>query len=122
MSDTATKLLELAKNAKPQYERAEIPGIGEVFLKKLNAGERDRFEAASTKLGGSMHRSLIISHFCFDDRGARLFTDDDLSTLDLLDPELIDHVVVRALTFNSYTKDEQDELRKNSNGQAVSSS
>ena len=119
---TAQKLLDLGKAWQPKYERTEIPGLGDVFIKRLSAGERDHFEATSSKQGGQARRSLILIHFCFDDRGSRMFGEDDQATLDMLDPDIVDPIVVQALKFNKFTEAEQDELRKNSNGQLVSSS
>ena len=104
------------KEAKPAYKEGFIPGIGKVFIKRLNAGERDAYE----RFGSINHeRAAILLHFLFDDRGIRIFQDSDYEELKLSDPADIDHITSAALKFNNYTKAEQEELLKNLNGQAV---
>lgn len=124
MTTTAESLLTLARASTPKYEEVEIPDIGKVLIKRLNAGERDRFEAASAKCNdGRASRSLILRHFCFDvAQRAVMFEDEDLPILDMLDPNLIDPIVSKALAFNQYTEAERDELVKNSSGPVVSGS
>ncbi len=105
-------------SSKPRYQEVVVPGFGQVFVKKLNAGEKDAFERASR---GSGSRAKIVAHFSFDERGERLFSDDDILTLDQSDPDILDPIVEVALRFNGYTEEEQEKLRKNSNGQAATS-
>jgi len=117
-SDVRAAWLSAARDTRPKYEEIEIEGLGKVFVKKLTAGEKDAYEAS----GGKTHRrTQILVHFCFDERGARIFNDDDADELEQLDPALIDPVCALALSLNGYTKKEQDELLKNSNGQAANS-
>jgi hypothetical protein len=110
--------LEKAKNNKPKFVPYEVAGLGTVYLKRLNIGERTRFEEAAHNAGD---RARVLIHCCFDERGARIFDDEDYETVKLLDPDGIDDLVLTALTLNKYTKDEQDKLLKNVNGQAVTS-
>lgn len=117
-SDIRAAWLSAARDNRPKYEELDVEGLGKVFVKRLTAGERDAYEAS----GGKTHRrTQILVHFCFDERGARIFSEDDTNELEQLDPTLIDPVCECALRSNGYTKKEQDALLKNSNGQAVSS-
>lgn len=104
--------------APPKYHAIAADHLGTIYIKKLNAGERDVFERQASK-GGS--RALTVAHCAFDDRGMRIFSDDDVSTLALIDADVLDPIVTTALRFNGYTDEEQEKLRKNSNGQAASS-
>jgi hypothetical protein len=118
MSEIGEKFLAKARAWKPTYEPMDVPGIGTVHIKRLDAGERDRYEWASKKYDSNTSRSLVLVHFLFDgERGSRLFRDEDCADLDHLDPAMIDPVVARALTFNGYTEAEREELVKNLNGQ-----
>jgi hypothetical protein len=103
-------------SAMPKYEQVDVPGFGTVQIKKLNAGEKDAFERASKGAGS---RALTVAHCSFDERGERVFSDDDVLALNQLDPDLLDPIVTVALRLNGYTAEEQEKLLKNSNGQAV---
>lgn len=103
----------------PVYEPVSVAGIGIVQVKRLTAGEKDAFEAGVN--GNAGNRAAVMLHGCFDDRGARIFDDDDRSMIEQLDPELIDPVVIVFLRLNRYTKAEQERIAKNLNGQVVNS-
>ncbi len=111
-------VLARIRESKPQYEEHDFAGLGKVFVKRLNAGEKDRYEKASQQTVG---RAVTVAHCCFDERGARIFSDDDVIELEQMDPTLTDPIVKAALRINGYTEADQAELLKNSNGQAVSS-
>jgi hypothetical protein len=108
-----------ASVAKPVYEPVDVPGIGRVHVKRLTAGEKDAFEGVAQ--GNAGNRALALLHGSFDERGERIFEDDDKPMLDQLDPELTDPVVIAFLRLNRYTKAEQDRIAKNLTGQAVPS-
>jgi hypothetical protein len=105
-------------SGKPRYEEIDVPGFGLVYIKKLNAGEKDAFERASSGAGS---RALTVAHCSFDERGERLFSDDDVLRLNQFDPDILDPIATVALRLNGYTKEEQDKLLKNLNGRAVTS-
>ncbi len=111
------QILAIARETKPQYEEHFFPGVGKVFVKRLCAGEKDVFEQESKGLGA---RSLALVHCCFDEQGARMFRNEDVPMLNLLDPDLIDKICKAAYRINRYTEEDQAELLKNSNGQAGS--
>ncbi len=115
--DLRAAFLAKAKAA-PYYEPLEIPGIGTVHIKRLNVGEKDLYERACP--GSSVSRAVTVVHGCFDDRGARIFKDEDVSTVALMDDSIIYPIVMKFFAINKVSKEDQDELLKNSNGQAVS--
>ena len=106
-----------ASSAPPYYEPVEVDGIGTIYVKRLTAGEKDKVES-SKDVG---NRSLALLHGCFDERGIKLFGDDDQLWLETLDASLIDPIVKVFMRINRYSKEDQEELLKNSNGQAVTS-
>lgn len=106
----------------PAHEKVDVPGIGEVLVKKLNAGEQDRFEIGNTKTEGREFRARMVVATTIDERGMHLFTDDDIPTLLQFDAETLDPIVVAALAVNpTFDREYRESLRKNSNGQAPTS-
>jgi hypothetical protein len=103
----------------PKYEEVCVPEIGTVFVKKLTAGEKDAFEAASPS--NKIERVPALIHGCYDERGARIFADGDKDFVAQLDAELTDPIVIAFMKLNRYTKEGAEDLAKNSNGQAVNS-
>jgi hypothetical protein len=88
-------------------------------VKKLNVGERDRFEAHLGEKNGN--RSIAVIHGCFDERGIPIFDREDKAIIDQMDADLIDPLVQAFLRINRYTAAEQERVAKNLNGQSVSS-
>ncbi len=119
MDELNVKAFLAKATERPKYLPLEVEGLGTVYIKRLTAGEKDNFEQATP--GKATRRAITVAHCCFDDRGARIFSDADVPTLEIIDAAAIDPIVIEALRFNGYTKEEQDALLKNSNGQAVSS-
>jgi len=119
-SDLRGKVLAAARGTIPKYEPFDIPELGQVFIKRLNTGERDRFERSTP--GSTIRRATTLVHCCFDERGARVFDDGDAEMLEDLDQPWVDQLVKKALVFNGYTGDDATAaIRKNSNGQVVNS-
>ena len=107
----------LAKAGEPaQYKPVDTP-FGTLHIKKMTVGERDKFESAAD--GNAGNRALIVIHTACDERGAKIFTEEDVTELREIDPDILDPIVMVALKFNRYTKEEQAALLKNSNGQVT---
>ncbi len=117
--DLRDTLLTRIRESKPQYEEHDIPGLGRIFVKRLNVGEKDSFEKSTP--GTTIRRAATIIHCCFDERGARIFADSDIHDVEMLDEPWVDDICKAALKLNGYTKEEQEAIAKNSNGQAVAS-
>ena len=106
----------------PKHENIEVPGLGMVKVKKLNAGEQDAFEVANSEAKAKDFRARMVAHTCINEQGARLFSDEDIPSLTLFDADVLDPIVEAALRINRFTKAEREALRKNSNGQVELSS
>lgn len=103
----------------PKYEPVEVTGIGTVFVKRLKAGEKQRFESASDS--NKIERIPAMLHGCFDERGSRIFEPEDTQIIEELDPSVVDPIMLVFMRLNGYTKESQDELAKNLNSQVVNS-
>ncbi len=103
----------------PKYESIDVQGIGSIQVKKLNAGEKDAFEAQLAAKNGN--RAAAVIHGCFDDRSARIFEDDDKMWIESLDPDVVDPIVQLFMKLNGYSSVEQERIAKNLNGQVVNS-
>ena len=103
----------------PKYESIDVEGIGAVQIKKLNAGEKDAFEAQLAAKNGN--RAAAVIHGCFDERGARIFEEEDKLFIETLDPDIVDPIVQLFMRLNGYSSVEQERIAKNLNGQVVNS-
>ncbi len=103
----------------PYYEAVEVPEIGTVYVKRLTVGEKDAYEKACP--GSTVSRAVTVVHGCFDDRGARIFREEDIPIVATMDDSYVYPIVMKFFAVNKVSKEDQDELLKNSNGQAVSS-
>lgn len=121
-SITREEFLSSIKVKFPVTEQVTVPGLGTVLVKKMNAGEQDRFEVANAENKASDFRARLTVATTIDERGIHLFTEDDIPALSLCDVEVLDPIVERALKLNaSFSKEYREQLRKNSTGQAVTS-
>lgn len=110
------RMLAASREAKPVYEPHEVDGLGTIYVKKLNTGERDRFD---TKLNDDKigNRVAVMLNCCFDERGIRIFEPDEAEVIRALDPDVVDPIVVHAMTLNGLRENKSEALAKNSNGQ-----
>lgn len=107
----------------PKYEAVDVPSLGAVWVKKLRAGEQDKFETENTRAAAADFRARLVAATCITEQGANMFSDEDISSLTLFDVETLDPIVEAALRMNpSFSKEYRDSLKKSSNGQAESSS
>jgi len=91
---------------------------GSVFIKTITAAERDRFESAiyksKTKINIVNVRARLASLTVVDDKGARLFTPDDISALGEKSAMAMDRIFQAACKLNKMTPKDIEELEKNS--------
>lgn len=121
-SITREEFLASIKVKFPVTERVTVPGLGEVLVKKLNAGEQDRFEIGNAEAKASDFRARLTVATAIDERGIHLFTDDDIPALSLAEVEDLDIIVGAAMRVNpAFSAEYRESLRKNSSGQAVTS-
>lgn len=91
---------------------------GEVYVRTMRAGERDRFESdwEQRKRTGTVHENLrarVAVVCCCDEHGNRLFTDDDVSMLSEKSCAALDRIFAVAIRLNHLTNDAIAELEKN---------
>lgn len=122
-SDVIGRDAFFAKRAQgfPKYEEVIVPELGIVWVKRMNAGEKDRFDQQHTIAKGEDFRARVVAHCCITEQGARLFSDEDIPELSLFDPDILNPIVKAASNVNGWKEEAQEELAKNLNGQAVSS-
>ena len=106
----------------PECEDVEIPGYGSAKVKVLTQAEKDKFDLAlETKSDRVGFRARLIVASVIDERGALVFDEDAIPKLMGLPAYVLEPIVDVALRINRLSKQDQDALAKNSNGQPVSS-
>ncbi len=106
----------------PKHEDVEVPGLGTVKVKAMNAGERDAFESANSEAKAKDFRARVVAATCITEQGALMFGPEDIPRLTLFDPAMLDPIVRAAVRINRFTAEDQEDLKKNSNGQVLDSS
>ena len=91
---------------------------GTVLLRVMTSRERDGFEAATLDKSGSARmvniRARLAALSICDASGARLFNDAEIGLLGDLPAPAMDRIFDAAMRLNRITKDDVDELEKNS--------
>ncbi len=99
----------------PKVHRIEIPGLGgHVWLKPMSAGERDRFEIDHEANKKHNFRARLAAASVCDEDGNLLFGPADIPALSALPATDFDPIIETAVKINGLTKDDIDELEKNS--------
>ncbi len=120
---TRDEFLKLHVAAFPKYEEVSVAGLGVVWVKKLNAGEQDRFEVANSEAKAADFRARLVVACCINQQGASLFDYSDIPQLSQFDAEVLDVIVEAAWRMNpAFGKEYREAQAKNLNGQAESSS
>lgn len=89
----------------------------DAFIRIMTGTERDRFEASvfvDGKVSKEKFRAKVLVRTLADDAGARLFTDEEVDTLSEMDGRELNRLYDIASKENGLTKDDEDELVKNS--------
>lgn len=107
-------------------ERVEVPEWnGEVYLRSITASERGQIEAAAASFRESKGKDAsfartftvkIVAMSLCDESGARLFNDDEVSQLGQKNARVIARLAERAQHLSGFSKEDLDELEKNSSG------
>jgi hypothetical protein len=106
----------LAANDKKMVEH-EVPEWGGVVkLRVMTGTERDRFE--SEFVGGNknveMVRAKLVAKCLCDEDGERLFTEQEIPELGEKSAAVLDRLFAECMKLNRFTKDDVDDLAKNS--------
>lgn len=132
---TREQILATPKVGYHEIDLSDIPGWGNVRIKDLTAGERDRIEAScvvervvigkggkrkvkkETSLDGI--RAKFVAACVVNDAGAMEFTADDVKALSNLNAQAIDRIFVTIQERNGLREEDLDELAGNfSDGQS----
>lgn len=100
-------------------ERVPVPEWqpdGEVLVKTMTGAERDAFEQEVVAAGDRLDniRARIAAHTCVDEQGKRLFSPDDIQALGRTSCVALDRVFDAARRLNKLSKQDVEELEKNS--------
>jgi hypothetical protein len=96
-------------------EEVEVPALGgTVFVKMMNAGERDAFDVEQSRVGMRDLRARLTVACACDAERKPLFGLADVAALSLGSPEALDPIVKAAARINKLTDDDVDALQKNS--------
>ena len=91
---------------------------GTVLLRVMTSRERDSFESATLDKSGTARmvniRARLAALSICDTAGARLFNDAEIGLLGDLPAPAMDRIFDAAMRLNRITKDDVDELEKNS--------
>lgn len=99
---------------------------GDVYVRALTAFERDNLEERLFKQSEGKEpnnvRSIIAAMCCVDENGNRLFEDSDIEWLSKKNASAVSRVSDKARILSKMTKQEVEELEKNSEGDRANSS
>lgn len=102
-----------------EKEKVELFG-GCVYVRGMTGTERDRWEQTmlndSKKSKGEvydhMRASIVVRTVC-DDKGNRLFSDDDIPRVSLMPAAVLDKMYGVGARLSGVSKDDAEELAKN---------
>ena len=98
-----------------KLEKVAVPEWGDdVFIKTLSGSERDAFEEAySTEKMRNFRPRFLVLTLC-DDKGNRLFTDDEVNALGEKSAAVINRLFDKAWALNAFRSEDVDALGKGS--------
>lgn len=109
-----------AKRGVMPREPLVVPELGDepVFVSKLNASGRDKFEQMVTggKTGSvdlSNIRARFLTLVCTDEKGQRLFEDADAEWIGELDTDIVQKIAEKGFAMNGINVDAVEEAAKN---------
>jgi len=102
-----------------EREKVNVPEWGgDVYVRKMNGMERDRWELMSAKAIDKPSQANIRASLCAmticDDKGKRLFTDNQIANLGSKSSIALNRVFDVSRELNKLSDDDIEELEKNS--------
>lgn len=129
MSRRLTRADVLAATKVPT-EDVYVPELrGMVTVRGMTGAERDAYEATLFK-GKGRHREInlanarakLVAFCCVDDRGQRIFSDDDITTLGTVRADIVNRLSGPAQRLSGITEEDIDELGQPTESPAASGS
>ena len=108
------------QKAKPvRTKKVKVPEWGgEVYVLAMSGTERDAYEAEymamPEKARAVNMRARMAARVIVNDKGDRLFTDDDINWLGDQPASALERIFIVAMKLAGMTKDDAEELEKNS--------
>ena len=97
-----------------KQERINVPAWGgEVNVRELTAGEKERLEALYSGEHTGTIQATVVSMVVLDDNGERVFTDDDIGALSSMSGSAIQAIFKAATRLSGVTTEAREELEKN---------
>jgi hypothetical protein len=106
----------------PREELAIPEWGGSVWVRMLSASERDQLEMQWEKTKRVHFRARLVYYCACDAEGADLFREEDIPVLGAQPTAALARICDLAFRLNRFTRDDVEELEKNSpNGQPADS-
>lgn len=109
-----------AKRGVMPREPLVVPELGDepIYVSKLNAASRDRFEQMVSggqvgKVDLSNIRARFLTLVCVDEKGERLFEESDAEWLGELDTDIVQKIVEKGFALNGINIDSVEAAVKN---------
>jgi hypothetical protein len=100
--------------AAPLVKEVMVPEWGgSVFVRVMNAAERDKFEVATNASRVNFRARLAVAVVC-DEKGQKLFTEADMLALGQQPGTALDRILLAATELNQFTAADIEKLEKNS--------
>jgi len=116
MSSLKEKLLAL--RASVPSETVDVPGVGQVEIRGLTAGQRDEWEQRIYSAKGRTIRNLrasLVTMCCYSE-GQRIFDPLDLDAVGELPARVVDPIYEVASRLSGLGAKDQEDLEKNCEG------
>jgi hypothetical protein len=96
-----------------KLDKVHVPEWGDdVFIKTLSGTERDAFEDAySTEKMKNFRSRFLVLTLC-DDKGERLFTDEEVDSLGSKSAAVINRIFEKAWALNAFRNEDVEALGK----------
>ena len=110
---------QILSNKAKRVEKIAVPEWGgDVFIREISAAERDAYEAAALDKKGNVQlvnvRARLVALTLCDEAGVRMFTDLDHKLIADMPAAGVDRVFAAASKLNAFSKEDIEELEKNS--------
>jgi len=105
-----TKEQILKADDRPKEEVLVPEWGGNVLVRSLTAGERDRFEASCLQGSKDNFRSHLAALCIVDEGGKRIFADEDIKALSAKSGAALDRIFRACIRLNAMTADDVAEL------------
>lgn len=105
----------------PKVEMVQVPDYGDVYIRVMSGTERDHYEwqvwRGENASEANIRAKLLVKCIC-DEKGERLFRDEDVSKLGEVEAPVLVKLNIDALRINKMRTSDIEDLVKNSDSAA----